>query len=230
MSRLGGTDVHGTVMASDGILLMGLSLVVTILGTQAYYRIRGQPINNAVAGLVIGMCTGALVFSEVWWHLFGIVSHRAIQLDSQVCAFIGDSGAPIDSACMCALWHSVSETSACTNVLQVFYNLLIPPIVFYAGFSVKKKLFFKNLVTIAIFGILGSNLTGGLLRMSNLSAPRFPASSLPHPTFSMYHFKLIRVGNLTVPHSISDPFESVLQLGFFQQASTRFSRRLTSSL
>ena len=71
-------------MATDGILLMGLSLIVTILGTQAYYRIRGQPINNAVAGLVIGMCTGALVFSEVWWRLIGFVSHRAIQLDSQV--------------------------------------------------------------------------------------------------------------------------------------------------
>jgi NhaP-type Na+/H+ or K+/H+ antiporter len=44
--------------------------------------------------------------------------------------------------------------------MQVFYHLLLPPIVFYAGFSVKKKLFFKNLVTIAIFGILGCNLTG----------------------------------------------------------------------
>jgi NhaP-type Na+/H+ or K+/H+ antiporter len=44
--------------------------------------------------------------------------------------------------------------------MQVFYSLLLPPIVFYAGFSVKKKLFFKNLVTIAIFGILGCNLTG----------------------------------------------------------------------
>jgi hypothetical protein len=47
--------------------------------------------------------------------------------------------------------------------MQVFYSLLIPPIVFYAGFSVKKKLFFKNLVTIAIFGILGCNLTGACL-------------------------------------------------------------------
>lgn len=82
-------------MASDGILLMGLSLIVTLLGTQAYYRIRGQPINNAVAGLVIGMCTGALVFSEMWWTLFGFVSHRAIQLDSQVCALLPACGAMV---------------------------------------------------------------------------------------------------------------------------------------
>jgi NhaP-type Na+/H+ or K+/H+ antiporter len=48
-------------------------------------------------------------------------------------------------------------------LLQVFYNLLIPPIVFYSGFSVKKKLFFKNLVTISIFGVLGCYATGALL-------------------------------------------------------------------
>lgn len=95
MSQLDRTGVQGTVMASDGILLMGLSLIVTLLGTQAYYRIRGQPINNAVAGLVIGMCTGALVFSEMWWTLFGFVSHRAIQLDSQVCALLPACGAMV---------------------------------------------------------------------------------------------------------------------------------------
>lgn len=44
--------------------------------------------------------------------------------------------------------------------LQVFYNCIIPPIVFYTGFSVKKKLFFKNLVTIFIFGVLGCCATG----------------------------------------------------------------------
>ena len=42
----------------------------------------------------------------------------------------------------------------------MFYDLLIPPIVFYSGFSVKKKLFFKNLVTIFIFGVLGCCVAG----------------------------------------------------------------------
>lgn len=155
-------------MATDGILLMGLSLVVTILGTQAYYRIRGQPVNNAVAGLVIGMCTGALVFSEMWLRLFGVVSHRAIQLDSQVRGLI-----PLHLAMALAVhgwaWRVHRSVSP---AVQVFYNILIPPIVFYAGFSVKKKLFFKNLVTIAIFGILGCNLTGMLTRVAHTLATR----------------------------------------------------------
>jgi uncharacterized membrane protein len=73
-----------TVMAADGAFLLGLSIIVTILGTQLYYRIRGQPVNNSVAGLVMGMCTGALVFSDLTYDLFGSLPHRAIKLDSQV--------------------------------------------------------------------------------------------------------------------------------------------------
>lgn len=71
-------------MAQDGVLLLGLSLLVTILGMHLYYRVRGHPINSSVAGLVMGMCTGAIVFSDVWWNLFGYVSHRSIQLDNKV--------------------------------------------------------------------------------------------------------------------------------------------------
>lgn len=73
-----------SAMAMEGALLLGLSLIVTILGMHVYYRIRGEPINSSVAGLVMGMCTGAVVFSDVWWSLFGYVSHEAIQLDNKV--------------------------------------------------------------------------------------------------------------------------------------------------
>lgn len=39
---------------------------------------------------------------------------------------------------------------------DVFFNVLLPPIIFNAGFSVKKKLFFANFVTLTLFGVLGT--------------------------------------------------------------------------
>ncbi|KAK9825253.1 hypothetical protein WJX74_003416 [Apatococcus lobatus] len=37
-----------------------------------------------------------------------------------------------------------------------FFTYLLPPIIFYAGLSVKKKQFFRNLFSIASFGVLGT--------------------------------------------------------------------------
>lgn len=107
----------------------------------------------------------------------------------------------------------------------MFYNILIPPIVFYAGFSIKKKLFFKNLVTIAIFGILGCNLTGRMLHVaSSFAFVLVPLSVHQNPTVLSYPcFLPVRderashcaAPSLTVAH---------LQPVFSQRASTPYSR------
>ena len=36
------------------------------------------------------------------------------------------------------------------------FRYLLPPIIFYAGLSVKKKQFFRNFASIASFGVLGT--------------------------------------------------------------------------
>lgn len=46
---------------------------------------------------------------------------------------------------------------------DVFFNLLLPPIIFNAGFSVKKKLFFANCITVALFGILGTFVSWAII-------------------------------------------------------------------
>ena len=81
------------------------------------------------------------------------------------------------------------------RVMQVFYSLLIPPIVFYAGFSLKKKLFFKNLVTIAIFGILGCNLTG--------VCPALPQSAhtTTWTTHELLHYEYIKPPTSSCPRT-----------------------------
>ncbi|XP_074312215.1 sodium/hydrogen exchanger 1-like [Silene latifolia] len=57
---------------------------------------------------------------------------------------------------------------------QLFFNYILPPIIFNAGFQVKKKQFFHNFTTIMLFGAIGTLLsfgvitTGALLCFKNL--------------------------------------------------------------
>ncbi|CAL8467488.1 g7026 [Coccomyxa elongata] len=46
-----------------------------------------------------------------------------------------------------------------------FFTYLLPPIIFYAGLSVKKKQFFRNFATIASFGIFGTYIAFALIAL-----------------------------------------------------------------
>jgi hypothetical protein len=73
-----------TVVAQEGVLLLGISLIITILGMHMFHRFRGKPINSSVAGLLIGIGTGALV-SFFWLSVTRSSPHSSIQLDNKVC-------------------------------------------------------------------------------------------------------------------------------------------------
>ncbi|PSC76023.1 sodium hydrogen exchanger 2-like [Micractinium conductrix] len=46
---------------------------------------------------------------------------------------------------------------------EVCFDVLLPPIIFYAGFTVKRKLFFRNFTTLVLFGVVGTFITSGLI-------------------------------------------------------------------
>ncbi|KAL4426691.1 hypothetical protein ABPG77_004747 [Micractinium sp. CCAP 211/92] len=46
---------------------------------------------------------------------------------------------------------------------EVFFDALLPPIIFNAGFSVKKKNFFRNFTTLALFGVAGTFMTAAMV-------------------------------------------------------------------
>ena len=53
---------------------------------------------------------------------------------------------------------------------QLFYYLLLPPIIFEAGFSLKQTHFFDNLGTILLFAVVGTALTMGVVGLLVLRA------------------------------------------------------------
>ena len=65
---------------------------------------------------------------------------------------------------------------------EVFFDVLLPPIIFWQGFSVQKSRFFKNSVAITLFGLVGTvvsfatiALTTGLLTFTTRTSLRLGA-------------------------------------------------------
>ncbi|KFB39174.1 AGAP008718-PA-like protein [Anopheles sinensis] len=46
---------------------------------------------------------------------------------------------------------------------EVFFNIILPPIIFHAGYSLKRKYFFRNLGAILMFAIIGTTLSAFLI-------------------------------------------------------------------
>ncbi|KAK6947014.1 Cation/H+ exchanger [Dillenia turbinata] len=50
---------------------------------------------------------------------------------------------------------------------ELFFIYLLPPIVFNAGFQVKKKQFFQNFLTIILFGVIGVFISSTIITAGN---------------------------------------------------------------
>ncbi|XP_039824262.1 sodium/hydrogen exchanger 2-like isoform X3 [Panicum virgatum] len=55
---------------------------------------------------------------------------------------------------------------------DLFFIYLLPPIIFNAGFQVKKKQFFRNFITITLFGVVGTLISFTIISLGRFS-PKF---------------------------------------------------------
>ena len=81
--------------------------------------------------------------------------------------------------------------------MRVWCRYLLPPIIFYAGISVKKKQFFRNFASIATFGVLGTYIAFAVI-----ACVLYVFSKLPNVlNFSVSFSHSITVG--TACHSLA---------------------------
>ncbi|KAG8658786.1 hypothetical protein MANES_03G190700v8 [Manihot esculenta] len=64
---------------------------------------------------------------------------------------------------------------------DLFFIYLLPPIIFNAGFQVKKKQFFRNFMTIVLFGAVGTLISTGVISIG-----------------AMHFFKKMNIGSLDI--------------------------------
>ncbi|XP_058082668.1 sodium/hydrogen exchanger 1-like [Magnolia sinica] len=91
---------------------------------------------------------------------------------------------------------------------DIFFIYLLPPIIFNAGFQVKKKQFFRNFMTIMLFGAVGTLISFGIISIG--------ASQL----FQMLDIAPLRIGDYLAIGAIFSATDSVCTLQVLNQDDT----------
>jgi hypothetical protein len=137
--------------------------------------------------LLVGMLTGgAVLFYYAWWKQDRIPA-SLVELDTQasvpvLACFVLQCKALHGLSChdhqRCCRVPAAAATATASHYLhchcrrrcppppccpQMFFEVLLPPVIFNAGFSIKKKNFFRHFTTLTLFGVVGTFMTAGLI-------------------------------------------------------------------
>ncbi|XP_059659498.1 sodium/hydrogen exchanger 1-like [Cornus florida] len=91
---------------------------------------------------------------------------------------------------------------------ELFFIYLLPPIIFNAGFQVKKKQFFRNFMTITLFGVVGTLISFGIIS--------FGATQL----FKKLDIGFLEIGDYLAIGAIFSATDSVCTLQVLNQDET----------
>ncbi|KAF8410814.1 hypothetical protein HHK36_003351 [Tetracentron sinense] len=111
--------------------------------------------------------TAILITDEAWKRSSFMANYvAALALSGEACAVCSQSvsfgvaiALLIDKGCITGaiilLWSKGRSSHILRFDAELFFIYLLPPIIFNAGFQVKKKQFFHNFLTIMLFGVVG---------------------------------------------------------------------------
>ncbi|KAK9850077.1 hypothetical protein WJX84_003336 [Apatococcus fuscideae] len=130
--------------------------------------------------------TGLMVLLIVLWSSFG---HKLAASSK----YIGEGSAACGMGLLTGLIVVISQRYlSAESVHQLltfnpadFFTYLLPPIIFYAGLSVKKKQFFRNLLSIASFGVLGTYVCFAVIAFVLYGFSRLPTILKPRDCLAL---------------------------------------------
>ncbi|KAK2984092.1 hypothetical protein RJ640_028556 [Escallonia rubra] len=106
---------------------------------------------------------------------------------------------------------------------ELFFIYLLPPIIFNAGFQVKKKQFFKNFSTILLFGIIGTIISFCLISLGAfLLFKRLGLTSLGIKDYLAVHIEHMKIVFAAAIGAIFSATDSVCTLQVLNQEETPF--------
>ncbi|ESO06161.1 hypothetical protein HELRODRAFT_64443 [Helobdella robusta] len=147
---------------SLNLLIFVCLLILTILTVWLFKRVRIRFVHETGLSIIYGLIVGAIIkysSSRLFPHpsmpqvestaVFNNVTTPQTSpnylIASSIATFMNITEPP----------DQVKDITA-TFDPEVFFNVLLPPIIFHAGYSMKKKHFFKNFGTIALFAFVGT--------------------------------------------------------------------------
>ena len=74
---------------------------------------------------------------------------------------------------------------------EIFFYVLLPPIIFHAGYSMRKKAFFDNLGAILAFALLGTLISTAVIALTVYGFAQFLSTSVAFKFVDMVYFGAI---------------------------------------